>query len=132
LSPKAPSSVAAGIHPNQIALTPDGRTVYVTNYNGGGPSNGGGVGTISQYNVDQRTGALLPKTPATVATAPGPVGIAVSPEGKSAYVTGNIDNTVSQYDIDPVTGALSPKSPTTVAAGQGPREIAFAPDGNSA
>jgi hypothetical protein len=40
--------------------------------------------------------------------------VAVSPDGRSAYVVNDLDGTVSQYTIDPATGALSPKSPPTV------------------
>jgi hypothetical protein len=35
--------------------------------------------TVSQYSVDQPTGALSPKDPATVPAGDGPDGIAVTP-----------------------------------------------------
>jgi DNA-binding beta-propeller fold protein YncE len=115
-----------------VAVTPDGKSVYVTNV---GIT---GLGTISQYNVDPVTGALSPKTPATVATGTGPLRIAVTPDGRSVYVT-NFGNpvgpppgtTVSQYNVDPVTGALSPKVPATVATGSRPQGIAVSPDGKN-
>jgi len=132
LSPKTPASVAAGggDDPNGVAVSPDGKSVYVTN-TGIGLS-----GTLSQYNVDPLTGALSPKVPATVATGFGPYGVAVTPDGKSVYVT-NYGNpvgpppgdTLSQYNVDPLTGALSPKVSATVAAGLSPRGIAVTPDG---
>jgi hypothetical protein len=49
-------------------VAPDGGSAYVTNFN----SN-----TISQYTITAGTGALVPKTPASVPTASGPSGIAL-------------------------------------------------------
>jgi DNA-binding beta-propeller fold protein YncE len=121
LSPKVPATVATGTGPLGIAVTPDGRSVYVTNFgNPVGPPPGN---TVSQYNVDPLTGALSPKVPATVATGLRPQGIAVTPDGKNAYVTNVGDNTLSQYTIDALTGALSPNTPATVATGSGPTDV---------
>jgi len=50
-------------------------------------------------------------------------GVALSPDGKSAYVTNSGDGTVSQYDVNPLTGALSPKSVAPVATGLAPGGI---------
>jgi DNA-binding beta-propeller fold protein YncE len=126
LSPKTPPTVPAGLEPVQVAVTPDGKSAYVTNDNGGGAG-----GSISQYNIDPVTGALSPKTPASV-PAVGPYGIAVSPDGKNAYAANLGGNTVSQFSIDPVTGALSPKTPATAPAGIEPVGVAVTPDGKSA
>jgi DNA-binding beta-propeller fold protein YncE len=133
LSPLSPATVAAGSFPNGVTVTPDGKSAFVTNNS----SN-----TVSQYDVDPRSGALSPKTPATVATNFGPIGIAVAPDGKSAYVADaeypvppdfRSIGTVSQYDIDPGSGALSPKTPATVATlSQIPTSIAVTPGGTSA
>ncbi len=60
-----------------------------------------------------------------------PVHIAVSPDGKNAYVA-SFNGAVWQYTIDPVTGGLSPKNPATVAAGRSPWDVAVTPDGKSA
>ncbi len=98
-----------------MALTPDGKSAYVTNSDR----------TISQYNINPTTGKLHPKSPATVAARYGPGAIAVSPGGKSAYVLDG--NAVSQYSINPTTGKLSSKSPAKVATGKSPQEIASAP-----
>ena len=80
--------------------------------------------SVSQYDVGAG-GALSPKTPATVATGDlNPVGVAVSPDGRSVYVANFGDLTVigsvSQYDVG-AGGALSPKRPARVAAGYGAR-----------
>jgi DNA-binding beta-propeller fold protein YncE len=64
--------------------------VYVVEANG-----------VSQF--DAMGGALSPLSPATVACACGPFGIAVSPDGKSMYVTQFLNppslGKVSQFDV---------------------------------
>jgi DNA-binding beta-propeller fold protein YncE len=128
LTPLTPATVAtAGSRAAafEVAVTPDGRSAYVTG--------GGGAGAVSQYDVDPLSGALSPKDPATVGGFLGAVGIAVTPDGSSAYVVDQSANTISQFDINPVTGALSAKSPATVpSGGLGSISIAVAPDGRSA
>ncbi len=91
--------------------------VYVTNQ---------GAGNVSQF--DGLGGLLVPLTPATVPAGGGATGIAVSPDGKSAYVANQFNNTVSQYDVGS-DGRLGPKTPATVPAGQHPVGIAVSPDG---
>ncbi len=126
LTPKSPATVAAGMQPDGVAVTPDGKSAYVSNFSFGL------AGTVSQYAIDAGTGALSPKSPATVTTGNGPAGVAVTPDDQSAYVTDFLDKTVSQYSIDPGTGLLSPNSPATVATGTDPQAVAVTPDGKSA
>ena len=102
-----------------MAVTPDSKSVYVTNY---GDPLGPFGSTLSQYSVDPQTGALSPKVPPTVATGLAPRGIAVTTE--NVYVTNAGDNTLSQFTIDALTGALSSKNRATVATGSGPTDIA--------
>ena len=52
-----------------MAFSPDGRSLYVTNF---------GSDSVSQYDVGAG-GALAPKVPATVPANRTPVGIAVTP-----------------------------------------------------
>ena len=61
--------------------------------------------------------------PATVATRTAPFAVALSVDGKSAYVTNYTSNTVSQFTVA-ANGALSAKSPATVATGSNPVGIA--------
>ena len=65
--------------------------------------------------------------PATVPSGTRAVGVALSPDGKSAYVTNSGADTVSQYDVNPLTGALSPKPVAPVATGDTPTGIAVGP-----
>ena len=105
LTPMTPATVAAGPQPEGIALNPDGTSAYVANVAGGGANPGGG--SISQYNVDPVTGALSPKTPASV-PSPNPIDVVVAPDGGIAYVTNYVaSGTISEYDIDPTSGLLS-------------------------
>jgi hypothetical protein len=119
LSPKSPATVAAVSNPGQVAVSPGGGSVYVTNRAVGHDVHG----WISQYNVDAG-GKLSPKSPAALATADtDPIAVTVSPNGHSAYVTNNTSDNVSQYNVG-AGGALSPKSPATVAAGNAPSQVA--------
>jgi uncharacterized repeat protein (TIGR01451 family) len=67
-----------------------------------------------------------------VSTAPGAEGIAIAPDGRSAYVCSVTPGAVSQYSINPTTGRLTPKSPAAVDTGFGSHSLAIAPDGKSA
>jgi DNA-binding beta-propeller fold protein YncE len=125
LSPKNPATVGgSGGTPIHLAVSPDGQSAYVTTV-----LEGSAPGTVSQYDIDP-SGRLSPKTPPTVAAGDSPIDVAVTPDGKSVYVTNFSADTVSQYGVGPV-GRLSPRTPPTVAAGDGPIDVAVAPDGSS-
>ena len=51
LSPLSPFTVAAGIQPAAIAVTPDAKSVYVANASGN---------TVTQYSINQTTGSSAP------------------------------------------------------------------------
>lgn len=127
LTPLAPSTVRTGPFPYGIAIDPQGNSVYVANLG----SVSAPAHDVSQYTINQNTGRLTPKSPATVPSGRGPVAIAVTPDGKSAYVVSG-PNTVWQYNINPTTGALTPKLPATVATGPNPEPIAVTPNGKYA
>jgi len=146
LTPKSPASVATESGGTAaIAFTPNGTSAYVVGTN------------ISQYSIDATTGDLTPKSPATVATPPNPEPIAVSPNGRYAYVAncggcgyarrkkphapagsaaakrGSAKPSfLVEYRINPSSGALSPKPIARVATGNGANWIAIAPNGRSA
>src|SRR5207244_6044976 len=59
-------------------------------------------------------------------------GVAVTPDGTTAYVVNSADNLVWMYNIDPATGKLSPKTPAGVPTSGGPQSIVVSPDGHNA
>jgi 6-phosphogluconolactonase len=119
-----PTNVGFGGEPEGVAVSPDGRSAYVVN---GGFVRGGG--SIAQYSVGA-DGALSPKTPAGFQAGSVPVGVAVSPDGRSVYVADRLNNDVLQYSVG-ADGALSPLSPAAVVAGSNPSAVAVSPDGKS-
>jgi YVTN family beta-propeller protein len=105
------SPITVGNYPEGIAITPDGKTAYVTNFNDG---------TVTP--IDLATGT--PGPPITVGKEPE--GIAITPDGKTAYVANAGDGTVT-----PITLATSTPGPPIIV-GNGPLAIAITPDGKTA
>ncbi|MGH3222221.1 MAG: hypothetical protein ACRDPY_26600 [Streptosporangiaceae bacterium] len=103
--------ITVGNYPEGIAITPDGKTAYVTDFNQG-----------SVTPIHLATGA--PGPPITVGKEPE--GIAITPDGNTAYVTNASDGTVTPINL--ATGGPGP--PITV--GNGPLAIAITPDGKTA
>lgn len=97
LSPAAGTSVGAGADPVQIVVSPHGTSAYVVN---GSLSSNSNPGTVSEYDVDSSTGQLSPKSTPSVATGAEPTSIAISSDGRDAYVTNENDDTVSAYTVD--------------------------------
>ena len=79
LSAKTPLSVVGGSEPFAVAVSPDGNSVYVANFDTEG------AGGVSQYTAGAG-GALSPMTPATIPAGNSPSGIAITLDGKSVYV----------------------------------------------
>ncbi len=130
LSPKSPATVAAGSPdspvsgPGDLAVTPDGQSVYVADH-----GYFRGAGGLLQYSVGAG-GALSPKSSALAPYWGNPSGVAVSPDGQSVYVTRFDGGYVSQYDVG-AGGELSFKHPNVVPAGEGATKVAVSPDGQS-
>jgi 6-phosphogluconolactonase len=111
LRPLTPRNVASGEFPYDIAVSPQGTSAYAVD------NLSNTAGAVSQYTLNPATGKLTPKSPRTVPTAGVPSGIiALSPDGKNAYVTSEHEGALSQFAISPVTGKITPLSPATVAA----------------
>lgn len=119
-----------GARPQGIAVSPDGKNIYVANYK---KNSVGSLGSISLYDIAP-DGSIALKSPDQVDAGNGPWGVAVSPDGKSVYVTNSIiDETISQFDRAP-DGSLTPKSPPTVPVtnangNASPDYVVLTPDG---
>ena len=126
LSPKSPARVAAGTFAGGVAVSPDGKSVYVT---------------FTDPGNQRRRRFAIRRRPWRRALAQepchgGPAGrssgkVAVHPDSESVYVTNLVSDNVSQYDVG-ADGKLSPKSPATVAIDDGPVAVALHPNGQSA
>jgi 6-phosphogluconolactonase (cycloisomerase 2 family) len=126
LAPMAPASAGAVNDSRHVAVTPDGRHLYVTGLDGSGG------GAVSIYDLSP-SGVPIPNPGSPAGAGSGPFGLTVSADGRSLYVANAGDpETISQYDITP-SGGLTPKSPAVVPLpGTGSRQIALTPDGRNA
>lgn len=100
-----------GIHPVGVAVSPDGRQVYVA---------GCKLSCIdgSLLILDATTAAVVSQ----VALGSAPAGIALAPDGSRAYIPNTRDATVAFID-------LATKSATTIRVGPQPTGIAVDPSG---
>ena len=146
LTPKSPATVATPPNPEPIAVSPNGKYVFVANCGGCGyalqktrfhaPA-GQAAGKrqpakpsyLVEYRIYPRTGALSRKPIAKVTTGNGANWIAIAPNGKSVYVATSTKG-VWQYTINPTTGKLSPKDPETTGGTE--HNIVIAPNGKNA
>jgi len=109
---------------SSIAITPDGETAYV--------ADDMGVGTVIRVNL--ATGRYskpikvdhLLKLPDGHTVGDGPIAIAITPDGKTAYTANYEAWTVTPIDV--ATGARG----TPIRVGQNPNSIAITPDGKTA
>jgi DNA-binding beta-propeller fold protein YncE len=118
-----PITVQRGV--NAIAVTPDGKTVYVTT---GARITSGTV--CSSLGPQTGTNKVIPISTATdkpgkpIDAGKAPVAIAVTPDGKTVYV-------LSQLGVVPIRTATG-KPGKPVNAGKDPDAIAITPDGRTA
>jgi 6-phosphogluconolactonase (cycloisomerase 2 family) len=119
--------VVAGGQPDSIAVSPNGRYLYVANFRGSGG--------VSQYTVGS-SGMLTADHAATVKAGTAPHAIAVSPSGRYVYVATedgkggarSATGGVSQYTVG-ASGTLTPDPTPAVSAGPGAFSLAIAPGG---
>lgn len=108
----APIVVGANSEPYQVAISPNGQTLYSANYE---------AGTVSAISTASKT------VVANIPVGEQPFGIAVTPDGSRVYVTNGNDDNVSVIDAatNQVVGAPIP-------VGKSPFAIAISPDGTRA
>ncbi len=101
----------AGSDPENFVVSPDGKTIYVSNEDADGVS-----------FLDIASGKLTK----TIKTGEEPEGVSITPDGKLIYSTNEADGTVSV--IDPALGKLLKQ----IKVGHRPRNVVFMPDGKHA
>jgi DNA-binding beta-propeller fold protein YncE len=122
LQSSSDASLPIGIDATGMAVSPNGKFLYVTNY-GSEP----GVGaSISQFSISG-TGSLTALTPATVTFGSAPTAVAIDATSRFAYVTNQIDGTVSQLAIG-ADGTLTELTPPTVSTATRPWTVAIRPN----
>lgn len=101
----------AGSDPEQFALSPDGKRLFVANED------------IAQTSVlDVESGAVV----ARIQVGREPEGVGISPNGQWVLVSNESDNSVSVID------ARALKVVSSVTVGKRPRDMAFTADGKAA
>ncbi|HEU4738875.1 MAG TPA: PKD domain-containing protein [Solirubrobacterales bacterium] len=108
----APVAIGANAEPFQLAISPNGQTLYSANYE---------VDTVS---------VIATASKAVVATIPvgeHPFGIAVTPDGSRVYVTNAEDDNVSV-----IATATNQVIGASIPVGDSPFGIAISPDGTRA
>jgi DNA-binding beta-propeller fold protein YncE len=90
----------AASRPQQIAISPRGDFVYVTN-SGKGSEGKSSDGSIAEYSIDSATGALKPLDTFRGGGLQRPLGIAITPNGKFAYVSDSGAGTIVAFAIEP-------------------------------
>jgi 6-phosphogluconolactonase (cycloisomerase 2 family) len=84
-------------------------------------------GTISQFSINNLTGALAALAPATVTTPAVPYAVATTGLRNFLYATNQTTNAIYQYSINSTNGALTALSPISVAGAAAPTGIAIDP-----
>jgi alpha-galactosidase len=105
------SPITVGSDPSGVAVTPDGKYVYVTNH-----------GSKSVDVIDTATNTVV----ATIPVGAGPYGVTITPDGKTAYVADSGSNNVDV--IDTATNTVVARVPV----GAQPYGLAITPDGKNA
>lgn len=133
-----PTSAAHG--PYGVAVSPDGKNVYASDY---------GNDRLIVFARDTATGSITVQQPVIngtdgVSGLDGPYLVTVSPDGKNVYVTGSVTDTLVNFARSEVDGSLTflskvtrddpygfcnPTCPFALDALDGAYQVAISPDG---
>jgi 6-phosphogluconolactonase (cycloisomerase 2 family) len=127
LTPLSNSPISTDAEPNDVAVDPSGRFLYVTEY----PGNVVSSGSVLAFAIDS-SGNLSAISGSPFASGPNPGAVTVDPTGQFLYVaTSTSTSQVWAYTIDPATGALSAISGSPYPAGQNSSSVAVDPSGQA-
>jgi 6-phosphogluconolactonase (cycloisomerase 2 family) len=119
----AGSNCTTGSSPEGVAVSPNGRFLYTTNFNP--------PGSVSVFAI-AADGSLSPVSCAgsNCTTGSNPIGVAVSPDGRFLYIANNSSSSVSVFAIA-ADGSLSPVScpGSNCHTGSNPFGVAVSPSG---
>src|SRR4051812_11599518 len=99
LAPLSPPRVISDQRPSRLAVSPDGRSLYVVNsgaYEDGDPGGRDEGDTVSQYDIGV-DGRLSPKSPPAVAAGALPSDGAAGPAGQSGLVSHSVSEQGPSY-----------------------------------
>jgi YVTN family beta-propeller protein len=119
-TPAVVATIPVGSFPSAVAVTPDGKHVYVANR-----GTGAVPGAVSV--IDTSSNAVV----ATVPVGINPTGVAITPDGTHAYVTNANLNSGARGTVSVISTATN-KVVATIPAGINPFGIAITPDGKRA
>ncbi len=102
-----PTPISGFEHPNDVVITPDGKTAFVTNF---------GNDYLSTIDVATRT-----KAPTDLPAGLHPVALAITPDGRTVYAANLDTGDVTQVDVPTLVAT------TDIGVGGGPAGIAFTP-----
>ncbi len=126
LSPLPSYSFPAAVKSTHLAVSPNGRYVYVNYLE---PING-----VRRYAIKIKAfnvaagGELLPIDAPPVVASSFPNSIKVSPDGQFLYVLSDSNSSITAYAIDNRNGSLKPATPQYLGL-QSPGDMAFSPNG---
>jgi YVTN family beta-propeller protein len=119
------SSIPTSNNPQQIAITPNGKTLYSCDVVGNNQGGHDGPGALTVVD------GVSTANPAFKETIQGlgqwPMAIAINPKGTLAYVTNFASNFISVLDVKG-----NQLQPVPLMAGDGPTSVAFTPNGKYA
>ncbi len=108
----AGTAIKVGMAPNSVAITPNGRTAYVTNLSGL---------SVTPIEITNKNA-----TDPEISAGETPEGIAITPDGKTAYVVNHFSKSVTPINLETKTAE------TTITVGEDPTGIAITPNGKLA
>ena len=122
LRPRVVATITVGLGPLGIAITPDNREVYISNFGQDPRLVPGGVAGNTVSVIETSSNKVI----STIPVGKLPAGVAVTPDGKQAFVTCRGENQV--WVIDTATHTVIRK----IDVQNDPANLSFTPDGRRA